>query len=473
MLFNSIPFIFGFLPLVLAVNAAVIRKGRTSRLLWLTLSSYAFYAYWNYAFLPIIVGSALVDYLVGPRIYAGGSDRTRRAWLCLSIGANLSTLVFFKYFDFAAAQANQVLGWLHYPPAMPLLGVAVPIGISFTVFESISYSVDLYRQKIRPAPDFLSIACFVSVFPRMIAGPIIRYAAFAPQMDRDPRTRNRADDAVSGMLFLASGLAKKVLIADSLAQQIDPLLAAGHYQQLGMLDAWFVVLGFAYQIYFDFSGYSDMAVGLGKWLGFDLPRNFSLPYRAVNIREFWHRWHITLSTWLRDYLYIPLGGSHRGHWMTSRNIMITMVLGGLWHGASWTFICWGAYHGLALVVHRQYERLVPDRQPGRWSAWATAVLTFGIVLAGWVLFRSETPAMSASLWRSMAGLNGTGLTGLLSLSLIAWLAMAVAALAAHLWPDTWDLSVRPRFRVALTLGVFTAVCTLWLERAVPFLYFQF
>jgi alginate O-acetyltransferase complex protein AlgI len=355
LLFNSYDFVFLFFPIVFAVYWGVTTRNRTARLLCLTLASYYFYAYWNYKFLALIIASTAIDYFVGPQIYAAQNPTARRAWLSVSLVSNLGGLAFFKYYNFATDSVNGLSALLGGGGLMPVLNIALPIGISFTAFESLSYTIDLYRGTVKPAKGFLALACFVAVFPRMIAGPIIRYAPFAPQMERDPRTRDRFDDAVTGIYFFVVGLAKKVLVADVIASYINPQLFGDQYLALGLIGSWGVMLGYTFQLFFDFSGYSDMAVGLGKLLGFDLPQNFNSPYKATSIADFWQRWHITLSRWLRDYLYIPLGGSRVSQLATLRNLAITMVLGGLWHGANWTFVIWGAYHGFWLIVNRLME----------------------------------------------------------------------------------------------------------------------
>lgn len=475
MLFNSYEFIFLFLPIVLAVYWGLATRQRNWRLLWLTLASYYFYAFWNYQFLALIIASTLIDYWVGPKIYAAQNKRARQLWLSVSLLSNLGGLAFFKYYNFTAAQLNgfgAIFGLAHLAP---VLNVALPIGISFTAFESLSYTIDLYRGQVKPARDFLALACFVSVFPRMIAGPIIRYAPFAPQLERDPRTRPHADDAMTGIYFFVVGLAKKVLVADIIASYINPLLAGSAYLQLGLIGSWGVMLGYTFQLYFDFSGYSDMAVGLGKMLGLDLPRNFNSPYQAVSIIDFWRRWHMTLSSWLRDYLYIPLGGSRRGEFATLRNLMLTMALGGLWHGANWTFLIWGVYHGVWLVLNHQTAKLHLETTRLKFVLHPalTRATTFILVVFGWTLFRSETISMAWYLWRAMLGLHGVDWGALRALGYGFWAMLAIGFALSMFAPDTWDFKITPRARYAVALGLLGAVCVLMLGQRSPFLYFQF
>lgn len=474
MLFNSYEFLFVFLPIVLLVYWAVATRSRPTRLVWLLLASYYFYAYWNYYFLALIIGSTAIDYFVGPRIYNAKTTRARRLWLSVSLLSNLGGLAFFKYYNFTAAQVNGFAALFGSSGLAPVLNVALPIGISFTAFESLSYTIDLYRGTVKPAPDFISLACFVSLFPRMIAGPIIRYAPFAPQLARDPRTRDHGADAATGIYFFTMGLAKKVIVADLIAGYINPLLQSDAYLRLGLIGSWGVMLGYTFQLFFDFSGYSDMAVGLGKFLGFDLPQNFNSPYKAESIIDFWRRWHMTLSSWLRDYLYIPLGGSRGSEAATMRNLMITMVLGGLWHGANWTFVLWGAYHGFWLVLNHQVEKL---NKPGLLS-WIThpamtRLATFAIVVFGWVLFRSDSMGMAWYLMQSMAGLHGIDWAVLQNLSYGFWALVLFCLVVTQFAPNTWQLRWQPRRRYAFALAVVAAVCVLMLGQRSPFLYFQF
>lgn len=486
MLFNSYEFIFLFLPIVLLVYWAVAARRRTTRLAWLLLASYYFYAYWNYYFLLLIIGSTAIDYFVGPRIYASKTLRERRLWLAVSLLSNLGGLAFFKYYNFTADQINGLAAFLGGSQIAPVLNVALPIGISFTAFESLSYTIDLYRGKVKPAPDFISLAVFVSLFPRMIAGPIIRYAPFAPQLERDPRTRDHGTDAVMGIYFFTIGLAKKVIVADLIAGYINPLLAGDSYLKLGLIGSWGVMLGYTFQLFFDFSGYSDMAVGLGKFLGFDLPQNFNSPYKAANLIDFWRRWHITLSTWLRDYLYIPLGGSHGSELATLRNLMITMVLGGLWHGANWTFALWGAYHGFWLVLNHLSDKIQTpgidnkpgfSKKPGLFNALThpalTRVVTFVVVVFGWVLFRSESISMAGYLMQAMVGLHGIDWQVLSSLGYGFWALIGFCLVVVNFAPNTWQLQWQPKPRYAFALAVLAVICILMLGQRSPFLYFQF
>jgi alginate O-acetyltransferase complex protein AlgI len=340
----------------------------------------------------------------------------------------------------------------------------LPIGISFYTFESMSYTIDVYRGRIPALRHFLDYGHFVTMFPRLVAGPIVRYADMAEQLRHLPRGPGW-ERGVSAIHFFTTGLAKKVLIADVLAANlVDPLFA--QVGSLQMVSAWAGVLGYAAQLYFDFSGYSDMAVGLGLLLGFEFPRNFARPYAAASVAEFWRRWHISLSSWLRDYLYVSLGGNRRGPGRTALNLMITMLLGGLWHGANWTFVVWGAYHGVALGLYN----VLASR--GRPLARPLGVaVTFLTVVLGWVLFRSPSIGEARSVYAAMAGLSGIGASWLAGHGLI--LAGLAAALALAISVDTYDF--RPRLRTAFAVAYAMAMllCVVRLAAPSPFLYFQF
>jgi len=347
---------------------------------------------------------------------------------------------------------------------LPALDIVLPIGISFYTFHTITYIVDAYRRTITPTRDFFEFSCYVSFFPQLVAGPIVRFS----QIERDLGAIGRADREESkeaGWSFFILGLAKKVLLADTIAAVIQPALA--DVGSLSTPSAWLCAFGYAYQLYFDFSGYSDMAVGLGRLFGLRLPQNFDSPYRALDPSDFWRRWHISLSSILRDYLYIPLGGSRGSRAATARNVMITMLLGGLWHGASWTFAGWGAYHGLLLLLHRfvrpWWERMAPAIQ---------RTMTFLLVTLGWVLFRSGDWA-TCGMWlsRMFRWSPGPLMPGALGLLI----AGGIAAAIAHGAPNTGSLSHRWRSAPTLALAglLVASVLVIAAGQESPFLYFQF
>ncbi len=363
------------------------------RLLWLLLASCYFYMSWNTWFLLLIFGSTSVDYLVAlyldrltpqPGDPSSGVRWRRKLLVLLSITINLAILCFFKYAVFALGTAQSVANALGIALSVPTLKLILPLGISFYTFEAISYIVDVYRGKIRAVRAPLDYALYILFFPHLVAGPIVRSGDFLPQLGRTKRFSWLRLQA--GVELFILGLFKKAVLADHLAAIIDPIFAEPASYASSAL--WLAVLGYAAQIYCDFSGYSDMAIGAAHALGFKLPANFRLPYLASSPAEFWRRWHISLSSWLRDYLYIPLGGSRNGTWATHRNLMLTMILGGFWHGASWTFIVWGAYHGLLLVLQRVCTLPGWLRAPVFRPLWILA--TFLAVCAGWVFFRSQS-----------------------------------------------------------------------------------
>src|SRR2546421_1681666 len=462
MLFNSLPFLYGFLPLTYLVFWRL--NGKQSRYVWLTLTGYVFYAFWNYRFCALMALSTVVSYLAGLGLRTWTDPQRRRLCLIAPVTIDLCLLGFFKYANFAMDTANRAAGLLHLPFYLSGPEIILPVGISFYTFHTITYIVDAYRRTITPTRNFFEFSCYVSLFSQLVAGPIVRFS----QIERDLENIDRGDRRAGwtlGWSFFTIGMVKKVLIADTIAAAINPALA--DVTTLSTASAWLCLLGYAYQIYFDFSGYSDMAVGLGYLFGIRIPQNFNSPYRATDPGDFWRRWHISLSTCLRDYLYIPLGGSQSGRWRTYRNILITMLLGGLWHGASWTFVAWGAYHGLLLIGYRAARRT--------WDALPVALrrtATFGLVVVGWVLFRATSFDMALDLLGSMfvptAGAAVVGTIGLL-------IAVAVAAVAAHSSRNTFELSHRWSPATGLSLAALFAACllVLYAGRDTPFLYFQF
>ena len=490
MLFNSHVFLFLFLPLTLWLWWR-LRAAPRSRLILLMLASYVFYGYWSWPYVGLMVLSTVIDYHAGRRIHAAQERRARRRWLVLSIVANLTILSVFKYAGFVLGNYNalvDLLGLGAGARVSAFLDLAPPVGISFYTFQSMSYSIDIYRGDAEPARDFWSFGAYVAMFPQLVAGPIIRYSAIAEQFRALPRALTPSV-AFLGVQFFVLGLAKKLLLADAVAAHVDPLLAGAGQSELFM--SWLAMLGYTLQIYFDFSGYSDMAVGLGYLLGFAIPQNFDSPYKSRSISEFWRRWHMTLSFWLRDYLYISLGGNRGGQWRTLRNLMITMFLGGLWHGAAWTFVVWGLLHGLLLVVNQLWRRTriaLPDL-----AAW---LLTQLAVIVGWVFFRAVDFAMAGRVLKSMVGLGEIDLAGALALAVaVPARALALVGLASTprgasdlplLLPalalgwyvalackNTWELDVRATPWRALALAALFVVCVLRLTQPSPFLYFQF
>jgi len=460
-IFTSFIFLFWFLPIVLALHAAA--PGR-SRNLILTLFSYAFYGWWRIDFVALMLFSTAVDYLCARRMSAAGANRKR--WLLGSLCTNLGLLAYFKYANLGVATLDGILAvWGQGP--LPWEAIILPVGISFYTFQSMSYTIDVYRGRVEASRSFLDVACYVSLFPQLVAGPIVRFRDVQAQL------RERTVDLMvlsSGVFLFMIGFAKKVLLADSVAPLAD---AAFGGDAVGLVGAWTGLLAYTLQIYYDFSGYSDMAIGLGLLLGFRYPRNFHSPYRSASITEFWQRWHISLSTWLRDYLYIPLGGNRRGARRTAINLMITMLLGGLWHGAAWTFVLWGAYHGGLLGA----ERLLGKRSLWWWSPRPVQVLgTLLLVMIGWALFRASSMAELGAMLQGLSGADGVGETlQLAAYQADAYVALAVGTVLALGCRDSWSL-VRafPPLRMVLVGGLFlVAVGRLLATEYSPFLYFQF
>ena len=462
MLFNSVGFLLGFLPITYFVFWRLKRKEQ--RFVWLTITGYVFYSFWNYKFCALMACSTLVSYLGGLGMLKCTQPRYRRLCLVIPIATDLLLLGFFKYTNFLLSSTGSLAGWLGIPFHAPSFSIVLPVGISFYTFHTITYIVDCYRGAIKPTRHFFEFSCYVSLFSQLVAGPIVRFR----QIEADLENIDQADRRASlnaGWSFFVIGMIKKVILADTLAAMINPVL--NEQTEFSTLTAWLCMLGYAYQLYFDFSGYSDMAVGLGRLFGLRLPQNFNSPYKATSPADFWHRWHISLSSCLRDYLYIPLGGSRGTRWHTYGNVMITMLLGGLWHGANWTFVFWGFYHGLLLVAHRQFS--------SSWERLPVAIqrlATFILVVIGWVFFRSTSFAMAMALLRAMFGwVAGPLLPWGLSLLIL----LIVAAALAHAARNTFEVRHEWQPRASLALASLFGIClfVVYGGQPSPFLYFQF
>ncbi len=466
MLFNSHEFLFFLLPLVLAGYYLLLPKGWRHG--WLVACSYVFYGWWDYRYCGLLLLATLIDYIAGGRIAAASDPVRKKRWLCLSICSYMGMLGFFKYYDLGAGSVNAVAQWAGAGSGvLPLLHLILPVGISFYTFQSMSYSIDIYRGHARPARSFIDFACYVSLFPQLVAGPIVRYH----ELDNQLRVRSHSwAKAGAGITLFVLGLAKKVLLADAVA----PMADWGFSQAtIGLAGAWSSLVAYTLQIYFDFSGYSDMAVGLGLMLGFQFPRNFHSPYKSASISEFWTRWHISLSSWLRDYLYIPLGGNKKGPIRTYVNLFLTMLLGGLWHGASWTFMLWGAYHGALLAL----ERMNGKRGFGwRLPRFLQVALTFVLVMFGWVLFRATTLDGLARMSKGLAGFHGWGgAYPLADAGALNWAALLFCLALVFAAKNTWEIRWQPSRRLAAGLAFLFGIClaVLLVNTSSPFLYFQF
>jgi alginate O-acetyltransferase complex protein AlgI len=464
MLFNSAIFLFAFLPLTYAVFWA-LRTAR-ARYVWLTITGYVFYGYWDWRFCFLMAFSTLVSYVAGLGFLRWDQDdRKRRLCLWVPIVVDLALLAFFKYANWGFDTARTVVQWMGADVRLPHLDVILPIGISFYTFHTISYIVDSYRRVIRPTRNLWEFSAYVSLFSQLVAGPIVRFR----QIEEDLEALGSSDRTRwlgRGVSFFIVGLVEKVLVADSIAAFVDPALS--RWETLSTLGAWVAMVGYSFQLYFDFSGYSTMAVGLGYLFGIRIPQNFNSPYKALDPSDFWRRWHISLSTCIRDYLYIPFGGNRHGELKAYRNLLLSMLIGGLWHGASWTFVVWGAYHGVLLALYRRFAGSW-DRLPGA----ARQGAMFLLALVGWVFFRAVDFRMAMGLLRTMFVPTAGALVDQLPLALLV---LAIAAWWAMVGPNAFDMSHRLagfRRRAAVTAAFAASLALVFGTRSSPFLYFQF
>jgi alginate O-acetyltransferase complex protein AlgI len=410
MLFNSYEFLFAFFPISLAIFLFCKHRGSRLEHLALLALSLFFYAWWDVSFLPLLLSSITVNYIVGKIIVSClERDRQRAAgwWMSAAIALNLVVLGIFKYSYFAVTNINAAFG-----TDFALVSIILPLGISFFTFEQISFLVDVRRGQTRPSL-YVHYALFVSFFPRLVAGPIIRYNEIAPQFAASRPTRDVVDDLAVGLTMFVIGLVKKTVLADGVAPYASPVFAAAeHGETIDLLMAWGGALAYTCQLYFDFSGYSDMAIGAACCFGIRFPMNFNSPYKATNIIDFWRRWHITLSRFLRDYLYFSLGGNRRGPVRRYLNLLLTMLLGGLWHGANWTFIAWGSLHGAYLMINHAWVAVaarsvvLTNFRNSRSGAAFGLIVTFLAVVIAWVFFRAPSFSSAFNLLAGMAGLNG-------------------------------------------------------------------
>jgi len=445
------------------------------RLHFLLAASYVFYAHWDYRFLPLIWASSTADWLLGHAIARAPSSTSRKRWLVVTVVMNLGVLGLFKYWNFGIDSATALLQSIGLPGLRATLQVALPVGISFFTFESMSYVIDVYRGELEPHESYTEYLTFVAFFPHLVAGPIVRPKDLLPQLAGIARFDVRA--ASEGLFLIALGLGKKILVGDFLALRlVDQVFDSPLFYSA--VEVYAAVIGYALQIYCDFSGYTDIAIGSALLLGVRFPKNFDSPYKSASIIEFWRRWHISLSTWLRDYLYIPLGGNRHGRARTYLNLFLTMLLGGLWHGAAWTFVVWGALHGAALAVNRFWSerRARPQpKPPALWRRAVLVVLTFHFVCLGWIFFRAPTFASAWLVLERLASLTVHHQN--LSLPVLAALA---AGLVGHFVPerlferskDAFLSLPAPAQALALYL-VAVLLRQVGAADSVPFVYFQF
>ncbi len=411
MLFNS----FAFWLFFIVVAALYYRLRHRGQNVLLLLASYYFYGCWDWRFLSLIAVSTLIDYSVALGIASSRSSRRKRMLLTLSLCSNLGILAFFKYYGFFATELDTLLRTVGMPAFLPTLQIILPVGISFYTFQTMSYTIDVYRGACSATRSLLDFAVYVSFFPQLVAGPIERAAHFLPQVIQ-PRIW-KPEYFREGLFLVVLGLFKKIVVADNMAVLVNTIFATPLHELTGP-EVLVGVYAFAFQIYGDFSGYSSIARGVSKWLGFDLMVNFRMPYFAIDPSDFWRRWHISLSQWLRDYLYIPLGGNRQGNLLTYRNLMLTMLLGGLWHGANWTFIAWGAFHGVLLCGYRLWATRRSDAGSTEHHSLlrrlACMTLMFHLVCMSWLLFRAETISQACSLlWLIGTNFTWTPLTSMM------------------------------------------------------------
>ncbi len=476
MLFPTISFAIFFL--IVYGGHRVLLSHPSAWKLFILAASYFFYAWWDWRFVGLLMLSSVVNHATARRIHRLEDQRLRRLFLVVALIFNLGTLGFFKYYGFFTIQVYTAFSHVGYTPSLPLLDIILPVGISFFTFQAMSYVIDIYRRILEPTRSLLDFAVYLAFFPQLVAGPIVRAKVFLPQLERIFHV-SRIDVGRAAALILC-GLFKKIVVANYLAQEIvDPVFA--HPAAYGALDNLFAVYAYAIQIYCDFSAYSDIAIGIALLMGFRFPLNFNAPYFAVSIQDFWRRWHISLSTWLRDYLYIPLGGSKHSSARTYRNLFITFLLGGLWHGAAWTFIVWGLMHGLYLMLERMVAlRRGKERTPRSASPWAPGRLlrmiwVFHLVCFTWIFFRSETFADAADMlrqigtaWRAPEMITGAVLLALV----VGWFSQFMdGARLSRLW-DRF-MQWHPVAQGAAAAAVLIVILALGPKGVAPFIYFQF
>ncbi len=465
MLFPTLDFLLFFVA-VLALLVPCLRQHEMRKLV-LTAASYFFYAQWNWHYCLLLAGSSLLTYAGGLAINAAAAQRTRKLIVGVTVGGHLLLLSTFKYLDFLVGSANHLLHAFGSGRELPFMEIILPVGISFFTFHGISYLVDVYRGDVAVCRRLLDILLYLSFFPQLVAGPIVRAAFFLPQLARPAAERVPIAEPV---LLILGGLFKKVVIATYLATDlVDPVFFdPSRYRSLDLVLAAY---GYAVQIYCDFSAYTDMAIGFATLLGYRFPINFNQPYRAQSLREFWQRWHISLSSWLRDYLYKPLGGSRGSRWFTARNLMITMLLGGIWHGAAWKFVAWGGLHGAGLVA----ERFIKPWSSTRLGKVIAVLVVFHFVCLGWILFRADSFQTVVIYLTAMV--SGTG--DELQITPFT-LALIVLGLSLHAVPRDvparlarWFATV-PVWTWGITAGVGIAMIdALGPDGVAPFIYFQF
>jgi len=475
MLFNSLIFV-GFITIVFITYPRLSFRKQN---LFLLFASYVFYGYWDWRFTPLLLLSTVIHFLAGKYIYLT-ADQKKRKWLLIaSISSSLGILGFFKYFNFFIDSAGMLLTTFGLDPHLQVLRIILPIGISFYTFHPMTYTIDIYNGKLKPTDNFFDFALFVSFFPQLVAGPIVRAKDLLPQILK-PRRVTRGI-IMTGMNLVLLGFFKKVAISDTLSPIVESVFSSPADMSSGQLLTG--VYAFSLQIYGDFSGYTDIARGISLILGFRLIENFNAPYLSRNVTEFWRRWHISLSTWLRDYLYIPLGGNRHGKFFTYRNLMITMFLGGLWHGAAWTFVVWGVLHGAYLSIHHMLLKgQTPDftwpSKVGRWTVEVIMIfLTFHLVAFTWIFFRAPDFQNALLYFEGLFQLNqlsDLSLSVLFAGAIVITLDVIQTWCGSHTWLTDRKGFIIARITVAQLMFVSVIIASIaHIETVTPFIYFQF
>jgi D-alanyl-lipoteichoic acid acyltransferase DltB (MBOAT superfamily) len=460
MLFPTVTFAVFFM-IVLPVSWA-LQRHRRAWTAWILLASYVFYAWWDWRFVFLLMASTVVNHVLALAIFRSTTIAARKTFLALAVGFDVGLLAYFKYAGFFASSADNLIGtsWL--------VTVTLPVGISFFTFMAISYVVDTYRGEVEPA-SFSRFAVFQAFFPHLVAGPIVRASELMPQLE-SPRDPRRVDNS-RAFFLIVSGLFLKVVIANHLSTHIvDEVFAAPN--RASSLEVLVAIYAYAVQIFADFCGYTNIAIGIALLLGFQFPQNFNSPYSAVSLQDFWRRWHMTLSRWLRDYLYIPLGGSRKGTFATYRNLMITMLLGGLWHGAAWTFVAWGAIHGIGLCI----ERAVGWRPTTRRAQWFGRLLTFNVVCLAWVFFRADSFGRAWQILRRLFDAWGSP-SPLVTTSVVLAIVFGIGVQYVRPGVLSWIELRFGRLSTALQAATLAAclmvIDTLGPQGVAPFIYFRF
>lgn len=477
MLFNSFIF-FIFLAVVLPVFYSL--KGKTAKNSFLLVASYFFYGYWDWRFLSLLLISTVADFIIGRKLYATDKQSRRKLLLFASMAINLGILGFFKYFNFFVESFDLMLNGFGAKLDYLHLKIILPVGISFYTFQTMSYTIDIYRKKLKPTNNLLDFALFVSFFPQLVAGPIERAANLLPQLSKNYAPKR--EQIERGIVLIIMGLFKKVMIGDTAGRFVDNIFIAPDAYMSGELLAGLLL--FSVQIYADFSGYSSIARGVAKLLGIELMKNFEQPYLATNITEFWRRWHISLSSWLKDYLYISLGGNRKGNRRTYVNLMLTMLLGGLWHGASWNFVIWGGIHGIYLAIHKM---ILGDRKPQTYYKYngigsfigyvLKVILNYALVTFTWLFFRSSDWDTTKMFFHKMFNWESTTYSSQFLVITISFMLMMLVFdfFQYRHRKHTFILLIKNQgIRIGILLAMLISTFVFMMQSdPLPFVYFQF